>query len=126
MSDENCCPFCTHDVSVLENDLAYARYDNYPVNDGHLLIIPFRHVSDYFDLSKEERDSIFLLIDEAKVLLDKKYKPDGYNIGINVGEAAGQTVLHVHVHVIPRHKGDMEDPRGGVRGVIPEKQKYKI
>lgn len=124
MNDKNNCLFCTHDESVLRNDLAYARYDNYPVNDGHFLIIPFRHVSDFFDLSKEEVDAIFLLIDEVKNLLDKKHKPDGYNIGINVGEAAGQTIWHVHVHLIPRYKGDMEDPRGGIRGVIPEKQKY--
>ena len=120
----NNCPFCTPDEPILSNDLAYARFDKYPVNNGHLLIIPFRHVSDFFDLTEEERKAIFNLVDEAKVLLDKKHKPDGYNIGINVGEAAGQTVWHVHVHVIPRYNGDMNDPRGGVRGVIPEKQKY--
>ena len=124
MNDDNNCPFCTSDESVLSNDLAYAHYDKYPVNDGHLLIIPFRHVSNYFDLSNKEREAIFSLIDEAKILLDKKHKPDGYNIGINVGESAGQTVWHVHVHIIPRYKDDMNDPRGGVRGVIPEKQNY--
>ena len=123
MPDDNC-PFCNSVESVLSNELAYARYDKYPVNDGHLLIIPFRHVRDFFDLTKNERESVFMLVDEAKVLLEKECKPDGYNIGINIGESAGQTVWHVHVHVIPRYKGDMEDPRGGVRGVIPEKQKY--
>ncbi len=124
MNVSNTCPFCASNKYILSNDLAYARYDKYPVNDGHLLIIPFRHVSDFFDLTKDERNAMFELVDEAKILLDKKYKPDGYNIGINVGEAAGQTVWHVHVHVIPRYKDDMEDPRGGVRGVIPGKQKY--
>ena len=120
----NNCPFCNSDEPILTNKLAYARFDKYPVNKGHLLIIPFRHVSDFFDLTEEEHGAVFKLVDEAKALLDKKYKPDGYNIGINVGEAAGQTVWHVHVHVIPRFKDDMADPRGGVRGVIPERQKY--
>ena len=120
----NTCPFCTSDAPVLDNTLAYARYDKYPVSDGHLLVIPFRHVSDFFDLTKDERESVFMLVDEAKALLEGEHKPDGYNIGINVGESAGQTVWHVHVHVIPRYKNDMEDPRGGVRGVIPSKQNY--
>lgn len=120
----NGCPFCDTEIAILKNEHAYARYDIYPVNVGHILIVPFRHVSDFFDLTDEERDAIFKLVVESKVLLDKEHTPDGYNIGINVGESAGQTVWHVHVHVIPRYKGDMEDPRGGVRGVIPEKQKY--
>ncbi len=124
MISSNNCPFCDADVAILKNDLAYTRYDIYPVNEGHILIVPFRHVSDFFDLSNEERDAIFKLVDESKALLDKEHKPDGYNIGINVGESAGQTVWHVHVHVIPRYKGDMDDPRGGVRGAIPSKQKY--
>ena len=124
MNDENSCPFCMVDVPVLANTLAYARYDKYPVSDGHLLIIPFRHISNFFDLTKDERESVFMLVDEAKALLDREHKPDGYNIGINVGESAGQTVWHVHVHVIPRYMDDMEDPRGGVRGVIPSKQNY--
>lgn len=124
MNDENSCPFCMVDAPVLANTLAYARYDKYPVSDGHLLIIPFRHISNFFDLTKDERESVFMLVDEAKALLDREHNPDGYNIGINVGESAGQTVWHVHVHVIPRYMDDMEDPRGGVRGVIPSKQNY--
>ena len=118
------CPFCNNDEPVIKNVLAYARYDKYPVNKGHLLIISYRHISDYFDLTIEERNAIFLLVDEAKILLDKKHNPDGYNIGVNVGEAAGQTVWHVHVHVIPRYKADTDDPRGGVRGVLPGKAIY--
>ena len=124
MNVNNNCPFCTLDKPILSNDLAYARFDKYPVTKGHILIIPNRHLSDFFDLTKEEREAVFMLVDEAKVLLDDMYTPDGYNIGINVGDAAGQTVWHVHVHVIPRYKDDMDDPKGGVRGVIPEKQKY--
>jgi len=118
------CPFCSRNEDVLSNALAHARYDKYPVSDGHLLVIPNRHVSSYFDLTAEERIAMFELLDEARMLLDKDRKPDGYNIGINVGEAAGQSVWHVHAHLIPRYTGDTDDPRGGVRGVIPEKQKY--
>ncbi len=109
---------------VYENDLVFAIEDEYPVSKGHVLVIPKRHVSDYFELTKDEK----IAIDEAtmwlKETLDKMYHPDGYNIGVNCGEAAGQTVMHVHVHLIPRYKGDVEDPRGGVRGVINDKQKY--
>lgn len=122
--NQDTCPFCDSEVAILKNELAYARYDIYPVNEGHILVVPFRHASDFFDLTNEERVAIFKLVDESKALLDKEHKPDGYNIGMNVGEAAGQTVWHVHVHVIPRYNNDMTDPRGGVRGVIPEKQKY--
>ncbi|MBU9714121.1 HIT family protein [Evansella tamaricis] len=120
------CVFCNNDGLdvALENNLALAIFDKYPVNKGHLLIIPKRHVSNFFDTSLEEREAFNELLEEGKRLLDEKYQPDGYNIGINAGEAAGQTVFHVHVHLIPRYNGDMNDPRGGVRGVIPEKQKY--
>ncbi len=118
------CPFCEHSTFLLENDLAFARLDKYPVSEGHLLVCPRRHFADFFDASKAERNAIFSLIDEAKELTDKTLDPQGYNIGINCGEAAGQTVMHLHVHLIPRYHGDMPDPRGGVRGVIPEKQKY--
>jgi len=121
---ENTCPFCHLTEAVLKNELAYARYDKYPVNEGHLHIIPYRHVSDYFELTKEEQAALHSLLVEGKDLLTEKYQPDGFNVGINIGEAAGQTVWHVHMHLIPRYKGDMDDPRGGVRGVIPGKQKY--
>lgn len=123
MTDKNC-PFCDTNKSILNNDLAYVRYDKYPVKPGHLLILPYRHVSDYFDLTDDEKAAIHNLLESAKTLLTDKHSPDGFNIGVNVGEAAGQTVWHVHMHLIPRHEGDMEDPRGGVRGVIPEKQRY--
>ena len=118
------CIFCQMKDYILENELAYAIYDKYPVGKGHMLFIPKRHVKDFFDITKEEREAIFELIDEGKKLLDKKYSPDSYNLGINCGEHAGQTIMHVHVHLIPRYIGDMKDPTGGVRGVIPEKMKY--
>ncbi|KAA9022940.1 HIT family protein [Niallia endozanthoxylica] len=118
------CVFCNMKEVVLENDLALAFYDKYPVNKGHLLIIPKRHVEQYFDLTLDERNAIDQLLFEGKKLLDEQLAPDGYNIGVNCGEAAGQTIFHMHVHLIPRFKGDMEEPRGGVRGVIPEKRVY--
>jgi len=119
------CPFCSKNLKIeKENKLAFAIYDKYPVNEGHLLIIPKRHVSNYFDTTNEERVSMNKLLDECKEMLDQTFSPDGFNIGINCGETAGQTIFHVHMHLIPRYKGDMEDPRGGVRGVIPEKQHY--
>lgn len=118
------CVFCQMKDYILENELAYAIYDKYPVGKGHMLFIPKRHVKNFFDITKEEREAIFELIDEGKKLLDKKYSPDSYNVGINCGEHAGQTIMHVHVHLIPRYIGDMKDHTGGVRGVIPEKMKY--
>lgn len=118
------CPFCADPAPLLQNNLAFVRLDRFPVSQGHALIIPFRHVADYFDLTANERAAITELLPEAKRFLEEGYKPDGYNLGINVGEAAGQSVWHVHMHVIPRYKGDVPNPRGGVRGVIPAKQNY--
>lgn len=120
------CPFCSRKMkTVAENDLAFAIYDKYPVNEGHILIIPKRHFSSFFDASAEERRAMNDLLNQCKQILDGTCAPHGYNIGINCGEAAGQTIFHVHVHLIPRFTGDINDPRGGVRGVIPEKRKYE-
>lgn len=119
------CLFCTPTNVVLRGELAYVRTDSYPVNPGHLLIIPNRHVAGFFELRRDEKQAMFDLLEEAKAYLDREQGPDGYNFGINIGPAAGQSVMHVHLHLIPRYLGDMPDPRGGVRGVIPEKQKYK-
>lgn len=124
MSTAQTCPFCRAEDVLLRNDLAYMRYDKYPVNPGHVLLIPLRHVSSYFDTTPEERQALLALLDQARALLDREFAPAGYNIGVNVGETAGQTVWHVHVHLIPRYPGDVADPRGGVRGVIPAKQSY--
>lgn len=102
----------------------FAMKDQYPVSKGHLLLIPFQHIDSWFSASKEIKEEIFLASEEMKGFLHEQYQPDGYNIGMNCGKAAGQTVMHLHVHLIPRYTGDMEDPKGGVRGVIPCKQKY--
>ena len=126
----NNCVFCGIEKQIDSSRILYqdstwiAIYDGYPVSKGHVLLIPKRHCASYFDLNFIELESVSVTIGIVKRLLDKKFKPDGYNIGINCGEAAGQTVPHCHIHIIPRYNGDMEDPRGGVRGVIPEKQKY--
>ncbi len=119
------CPFCApNDGTWLGNAFAYVRCDLNPVTPGHLLLIPFRHVSIFFDINGEERDAILELLGAARTLVDEIHQPDGYNIGINIGAAAGQTVDHVHLHLIPRYRGDVDAPRGGVRGVIPSKQTY--
>ena len=124
MSQHQDCPFCGKPEMVIENELAFAHYDSYPVNAGHCLIIPRRHVAEYFQATAEEKASIWALVDEMKIIIDREYSPDGYNIGVNIGETAGQSVPHIHIHMIPRYRGDVENPRGGVRGVIPHKQKY--
>lgn len=106
------------------NDLAFIRKDDFPVNKGHLEVVPIRHVSDWWQTTPDERKAIFDLIDTAKNMVDDEYHPDGYNIGMNLGEAAGQSIMHLHVHLIPRYVGDVPNPRGGIRGVIPKKQNY--
>ena len=121
------CPFCrlSRRVEVIcETATCVAFYDGYPVSPGHALIIPKRHVASYFDLTNHEREAMNVMLQYVKQKVDERYHPDGYNIGINVNEAAGQSVFHVHMHLIPRYKGDVENPKGGVRGVIPSKQKY--
>lgn len=119
------CPFCTMDEKFIgENEHCFAVYDQYPVSEGHALIISKRHVTDYFELNQEEKTNCFELLDEVKAGLDEKYEPDGWNIGINCGSVAGQTVFHFHCHLIPRYKGDMEDPSGGVRHSIEGKGYY--
>lgn len=120
------CPFCTLPASriVAENDLAVVVRDAFPVSPGHTLIIPRRHVRSFFDLTSDERTAMLSLLDSAKSALESEIHPDGYNVGINDGPAAGQMVAHVHLHLIPRYSGDVLDPRGGVRWVLPEKAKY--
>jgi diadenosine tetraphosphate (Ap4A) HIT family hydrolase len=119
------CPFCNPDREPLaENEFAFAIPDKYPVSPGHTLIISRRHVSDYFVLSNEEKQACWDLVDEMKEKLEAEHSPDGWNIGINTGSVAGQTVFHVHIHLIPRFEGDMDDPRGGVRHSIKGKGYY--
>src|SRR5438034_2249318 len=120
------CPFCTlpPERLVFADDFALVIRDGFPVSPGHTLIIPRRHVSSFFDVTPHERAALFAQLDQAKAVLDKEFAPAGYNIGINDGAAAGQTVMHLHMHLIPRYSGDRPDPRGGVRWVIPEKADY--
>jgi diadenosine tetraphosphate (Ap4A) HIT family hydrolase len=120
------CLFCAvaPDEILIDGPIAVARRDTHPVSLGHTLIIPRRHVVTIFETTEKERLAMFRLLDEAKAILDKEYEPDGYNIGINSGPAAGQTVMHLHMHLIPRYKGDKADPRGGVRWVLPKKAAY--
>ncbi len=119
------CPFCPPAHPLLfRHGLALAFADAYPVNPGHTLVIPVRHVADYFELSDAEKVACWALVDQVRAHLQAQYQPDGFNIGINCGAAAGQTVWHAHIHVIPRYAGDVAEPRGGVRGVIPGKKEY--
>ena len=125
--DETCtfCNYARGDEKLIENEYAFARIDKYPVTDGHTLMIPKRHFSDYFEITKVEQDAISdLLRIRRRDLMDEDSKIQGFNVGVNSGKAAGQTIFHCHVHLIPRRKADLEDPRGGVRGVIPVKMKY--
>ncbi|MCK9504164.1 MAG: HIT family protein [Porticoccaceae bacterium] len=124
------CPFCEmarddrHQRKQITNALGFAVRDGFPVSNGHTLIIPNRHVQSFFDLTEEERAALLLLLDQAKSQIAANYSPDGYNIGINDGPAAGQTVPHLHIHLIPRYHKEGDDPRGGVRWVIPQKANY--
>jgi diadenosine tetraphosphate (Ap4A) HIT family hydrolase len=120
------CPFCTLPPAriVHANDLAVVIRHAFPVSRGHTLVLPRRHVGSFFDLAPSERDAVFELLDVARRALDEALHPAGYNIGINDGPAAGQTVPHLHVHLIPRHTGDQADPRGGVRWIFPERADY--
>lgn len=120
------CPFCTlpSDRVRWSDDLCLVIRDAFPVSPGHSLVISRRHIGSFFELTTEERVSVLAALDVAKQELDAEFAPAAYNIGINDGPAAGQTVPHLHVHLIPRYEGDMEDPRGGVRWVIPDKARY--
>ena len=129
MTDQSC-PFCEiassseDDRIVLENTAGIVIRDKFPVTRGHTLIVPKRHTGSFFDLASGERDALLDLLDRAKLDIDEEFRPDGYNIGINDGPAAGQTVPHLHIHLIPRYQSDDSDPRGGVRWIIPDKADY--
>lgn len=125
--DSSSCLFCLSNIKariIFEDNLAYVISDKYPVSKGHLLIIPKQHYKTWFDAPLELQNHLMNLTNQLKELLDNQYNPQGYNIGINCGKAAGQSINHLHVHLIPRYQNDMKNPKGGVRGVIPEKQSY--
>ena len=123
------CRFCLTKPSrriMLEGKYGFAAWDRHPASEGHFLVIPYRHFASYFDINDEEREELWSLVAQGRDMCEEKYHPDGYNIGINVGTAAGQSIHHLHIHVIPRYQGDVENPKGGVRGVIPNKKLYEI
>ena len=112
------CELCVPAEVLLESELAYARYEGNALSRGHVIVVPRRHVADYFEMTVSEKSAVNELLDKAHQLVRKKYNPDGYNIGVNIGRAAGQNRMHVHVHLIPRYAGDVPDPAGGVRRVL--------
>jgi len=120
------CLFCEVNPKELlfENELAFAIFDRFPVSEGHCLVIPRRHIPDYFSASESEILAIHELLIRCRNHTDQLFSPDGYNIGVNIGQLAGQTIFHLHVHLIPRYRGDHSNPRGGVRHVIPGKGSY--
>jgi len=117
------CPFCSPNdqETIVRNTLCYALWDRFPVSKGHLLVIPFRHTPDYFSLTPDEKLAMTELIEECRKIIEDNFRPAGYNLGYNIGEAAGQTVMHCHCHFIPRYSGDTDNPRGGVRRVVAGK-----
>lgn len=120
------CPFCSLPSSRILGSNAHALWirDGFPISPGHSLVIPKRHVGSFFTITTDERNALMELLDQAKEAAEQEFGPDGFNIGINDGPAAGQTVPHLHIHLIPRFTGDRADPRGGVRWIIPEKADY--
>lgn len=123
------CRFCLTKPSrriMIKGEHGFAAWDRHPASDGHFLVIPYRHFASYFEINDAERDELWRLVERGREMVEEQYQPDGYNIGINVGEAAGQSIHHMHIHVIPRYKGDVENPKGGVRGVIPERKLYTL
>ena len=109
---------------LLEGKHGFAAFDRHPASEGHFLVIPYRHFASFFDINDDELLDLWHLVIEGKKIVDEKFNPDGYNVGINVGTAAGQSIHHLHIHVIPRYEGDVENPKGGVRGVIPANKLY--
>ena len=126
VTPEYLCPFCypDHTRIIASNNHALAIMDGFPISPGHALIIPKQHIASLFEATREEREALFDLLELMKTELQVKHTPDGFNIGINDGAAAGQTVMHLHVHLIPRYACDQPDPRGGVRWIFPEKADY--
>ena len=120
------CPFCTLPAERIidKNQHGIVIRDGFPISPGHTLVIPFRHIGSFFELESDEQTGLMGLLNRAKNALDQEFAAQGYNIGINDGAAAGQTVPHLHIHLIPRYHGDRADPRGGVRWIIPEKADY--
>jgi len=120
------CPFChpNSNLVVHQSDQTLTLWDSYPVSPGHALIVPRRHVAGWFEATTEEQHALIEALTIARKTIQGKHRPDGFNIGINVGEAAGQTIFHLHIHLIPRYQGDEADPRGGIRKLFPDRARY--
>ena len=118
------CLFCSPRDVVQRNELAYCTLDSYPVSPGHSLIMPFRHCANFFDLTEPEVNACMALADAQKLAIEREFSPDGYNLGVNVDAAAGQSIFHVHIHLIPRYTVDSAQPQGGIRQVIPGRAAY--
>ena len=118
MKQDHECELCNPEAVLCDNVLAYASAERKSLSAGHVVIVPRRHVADFFDMTSQERAAVMDLLTEAQKLVQHEHSPDGYNIGVNVGRAAGQSRMHVHIHLIPRYLGDVADPRGGVRCVL--------
>jgi diadenosine tetraphosphate (Ap4A) HIT family hydrolase len=115
------CELCTPVQVVAENALAYVRYDNHSLSRGHVLVVPKRHVADFFSMTAGEQGAVLQLLNEAQRKIQQEQAPDGYNVGVNIGKAGGQSRMHVHVHLIPRYAGDVPDPAGGIRCVLAKR-----
>ena len=124
--NEAACPFCNLPAGqiLFKNRLVFAILDKFPATSGHLLVIPFRHVASFWELEEEEMAATNAMLKRCKSFIDEKFAPQGYNVGVNIGKDAGQTVMHVHIHLLPRYEGDVEDPVGGVRHTLPGKGNY--
>ena len=118
MERQGKCELCSPQSVLSENELAYVRPDNHALSRGHVLVVPKRHVADFFEMTPEEQAAVLELLREAQRRVSADHWPDGYNIGVNIGQAAGQSRMHVHVHLIPRYLGDVPNPKGGVRCVL--------
>jgi ATP adenylyltransferase len=119
------CIFCQHERPILaQSGLSVAFLDNFPISNGHALVIPKRHVESLWEMTTDEYTDAFGLVRQVKDIIQDKFQPQGFNVGVNCGQAAGQTVFHAHIHIIPRYAGDVENPRGGVRHIIPGKGNY--
>jgi diadenosine tetraphosphate (Ap4A) HIT family hydrolase len=118
------CELCSADMALFGDENAFVRYDNNSLSKGHILVVPRRHVADFFEMTWAEKMSIIALLDRAQANISREHSPDGYNIGVNIGKAGGQSRMHVHVHLIPRYVGDVADPSGGIRCVLSRLPKY--
>lgn len=121
-TDATACELCTPNEVLFENSLAYVCYDNNSLSRGHAIVVPKRHVANFFDLSAAEQAAMLALLNQAQKMIQAEHAPDGYNVGINIGKAAGQSRMHVHLHLIPRYAGDAPDPRGGIRCVLAQRR----